>query len=285
MILVTGATGNVGSELVRGLLRAGEKVRAVIRRETDQSRLPAGVEGVVGDLNRPQSLSAALIGVRGVHLLSGYADMPGVLAEIRRAGVERVVLQSSSAVPGGDMSNAVARYHILSEAAVRESGVPWTFLQPNSFMSNTLQWASQLRAGDVVRAPFPDVSVATIDPFDVAAVAIEALTSRDHEGRSYRLSGPQSLVPADRVRILAQVLGRDLRFDGQSDAEARVAMSASMPVEYVDAFFSFFADDKLDESEVLVTVQEVTGRAPRTFEQWANVHADEFRTSQVPSQP
>jgi uncharacterized protein YbjT (DUF2867 family) len=253
----------------------------VIRREADQSRLPPGADGIVGDLNRAESLSAALIGVSGVHLLSGYADMPGVLAEIRRAGVERVVLQSSSAVPGGDMSNAVARYHILSEAAVRESGVAWTFLQPNSFMSNALQWVPQLQTGDVVRTAFPRVRVATIDPFDIAAVAVEALTTRDHEGRSYRLSGPQSLLPADRVRMLANVLGRDLRFEGQSDAEARAEMSAAMPGEYVDAFFSFFADGKLDESEVLDTVQNITGRPPRTFEQWAIGHADAFRTDPV----
>jgi uncharacterized protein YbjT (DUF2867 family) len=277
MILVTGATGNIGGEVVRALAGAGEEVRGLIRRDEDRSRLPAGVEGVVGDLNRPETLSSALAGVRGVHLLSGYQDMPGLLAEIRRAGVEHVVLQSSSSVPGGDMSNAVARYHILSEAAVRESGVAWTFLHPNSFMSNTLQWAPQLQSGDVVRAAFPDVPVATIDPFDVAAVSAQALTSKGHEGRSYRLSGPESLLPGDRVAVLAEVLGRDLRFEGQSDAEARAEMSEAMPAEYVDAFFSFFVDGKLDESQVLPTVEEVTGRPPRSFEQWARTHADALR--------
>lgn len=276
MFLVTGAKGNVGGELVRLLAGAGERVRALIRRDADRSALPAGVEGVVGDLNRPATLSEALAGVRGVHLLSGYQDMPGVLAEIRRAGVERVVLQSSSAVPGGDMSNAVARYHILSEAAVRESGVAWTFLQPDSFMSNTLQWVPQLRAGDVVHAPFVGVRVATIDPYDVAAVSAAALAG-GHEGRSYRLSGPESLLPADRVSVLARVLGRDLRFEPQSDVDARAEMSGAMPAQYVDAFFSFFADGKLDESEVLPTVREVTGRHPRTFEQWARAHVDAFR--------
>jgi uncharacterized protein YbjT (DUF2867 family) len=277
MILVTGATGNIGGEVVRALAGAGEEVRGLIRRDEDRSRLPAGVEGVVGDLNRPETLSSALAGVRGVHLLSGYQDMPGLLAEIRRAGVEHVVLQSSSSVPGGDMSNAVARYHILSEAAVRESRVPWTFLQPNSFMSNTFQWLPQLQSGDVVRAPFAEVRVATIDPFDVAAVSAQALTSKGHEERSYRLSGPESLLPGDRVAVLAEVLGRDLRFEGQSDAEARAEMSEAMPAEYVDAFFSFFVDGKLDESQVLPTVEEVTGRPPRSFEQWARAHADALR--------
>jgi uncharacterized protein YbjT (DUF2867 family) len=185
-------------------------------------------------------------------------------------------LQSSSSVPSGDMTNAVARYHILSEAAVRESGVPWTFLQPNTFMSNTLDWRSQLQAGDVVRAPFPDVPVATIDPYDVAAVAAAALTSEAHEGRSYRLSGPESLLPADRVGVLAKVLGRELRFEGQSDAEARAEMSQAMPAKYVDAFLSFFVDGTLDESAVLPTVEEVTGTPPRSFEQWAIAHADAF---------
>jgi uncharacterized protein YbjT (DUF2867 family) len=277
MILVTGATGNVGAELVGALAGAGEQVRALIRRDADRAMLPAGVDAFVGDLNQPETLAGAVEGVGAIHLLSGYEGMDRLLADARRARVERVVLQSSSAVPGGDTSNAVARYHILSERAVRDSGLAWTFLQPNSFMSNTLQWIPPLRAGDVVRAPFADVPVATIDPHDVAAVSARALTSSDHEGRTYRLSGPDSLIPADRVRVLGEVLGRELRFEGQSDVEAREEMVASMPAEDVNAFFSFFADGKLDESEVRDTVERVTGRRPRSFEQWARVHADAFR--------
>jgi uncharacterized protein YbjT (DUF2867 family) len=222
-------------------------------------------------------LAGAVEGASAIHLLSGYEGQDRLLADARCARVERVVLQSSSAVPSGDMSNAVARYHILSERAVRDSGLAWTFLQPNTFMSNALQWIPQLRAGDVVRAPFADVPVATIDPHDVAAVSARALTSSDHEGRSYRLSGPDSLLPADRVRVLGEVLGRKLRFEPQSDVEAREEMLASMPAEYVDAFFSFFADGKLDESEVRDTVERVTGRRPRSFEQWASAHAATFR--------
>lgn len=276
MILVTGATGNAGGDVARVLVSAGQEVRGLIRRADQQATLPKGVEGVIGDLNQPETLSAALAGVRGVFLLSGYQDMPGLLAELRRAGVERIVLLSGSSAPVGDMSNAVTRYIVRSETAVRESGVPWTILQPNSLMSNTFRWLPQLRTGNVVRLPFPNVRVAAIDPSDIGAVVAQVLLSKEHEGRSYRLSGPQSLLPADQVRSLAQVLGRDLRFEGLSDAEARAEMSAGMPTEYVDAFFSFFVDGKLDESQVLSTVQEITGKQSRTFEQWAVAHADAF---------
>jgi uncharacterized protein YbjT (DUF2867 family) len=276
MILVTGATGNAGGAVARALLAEGQEVRALVRDEARRSVLPEGAEAVVGDLNRPETLREALPGVRAAFLLSGYEDLPATLAQMRESGVERVVLLSSSAAPDGDMTNAVARYHILSEQAVRESGLPWTFLQPNTFMSNTFQWTPQLKAGDVVSAPFPDVPVATIDPDDLGAVAARALTSDAHEGRAYRLSGPESLRPADRVRILGDALGRDLRFEGQSNDVARAEMSAAMPAAYVDAFFSFFVDGKLDESTVLPTVREVTGREPGTFEQWARAHADAF---------
>jgi uncharacterized protein YbjT (DUF2867 family) len=129
----------------------------------------------------------------------------------------------------------------------------------------------------VVRLPFADVAIATIDPDDLGAVAAAALTVDGHEGRSYRLSGPESLRPPEQVAVVAQVLGREVRFEAQSDEEAREEMSGTMPAEYVDAFMRFFADGTLDESQVLPTVEEVTGRPPRSFEQWARIHADAFR--------
>ncbi len=276
MILITGATGNVGGELARALVNADHTVRALVR-GTSQSVLPSGVEGVAGDLNRPETLSAALDGVQEVFLLSGYQDMQGVLAEMCRAGVERVVLLSSGCVVGGEMSNAVARYNILSEAAVRESGMPWTILRPSGFMSNALRWAPQIEVSDVVRAPWSGVRVAAIDPSDIAAVAAEMLTAAGHEGHSYRLTGPESLLPADEVRILATVLGRDLRFEGQSDAEARAEMGQTMPAEYVDAFFRFFSGGEYDDSPVHPTVRALIGRHPHTFEQWALAHVEAFR--------
>jgi uncharacterized protein YbjT (DUF2867 family) len=276
VILVTGATGNAGGAVVRALVNSSERVRAVVR-GADRAPLPPGVEAAVGDLNEPGSLVPHFEGVTAAFLLSGYNGLEETLANMRRAGVERVVLLSSSAAPAGDETNAVARYHILSERAVRQSGLGWTFLQPNTFMTNTFQWLPQLRKGDVIRLPFPAVRVATIDPDDIGAVAAVVLRTGVGEGQAYRLSGPESLSPADRVAILGEVLGRRLRFEGQSNQEARAEMSESMPAEYVDAFFRFFVDGDLDESAVLPTVEEITGRAPRSFEAWARAHADDFR--------
>jgi uncharacterized protein YbjT (DUF2867 family) len=274
MILVTGATGNAGGAVVRALVAAGAPVRALVR--DAGASLPAGAVAVAGDLNRPETLAPHLEGVEAAFLLSGYEGLEQTLADMRAAGVERVVLLSSSAAPSEDLTNAVARYHILSERAVRDSGLRWTFLRPSSFMTNSLQWLPQLRAGDVVRAPFADVAVATIDPDDIGAVAAAALRSDAHAGRAYRLSGPEALRPADRVAVLADVLGRDLRFEAQSNDEARAEMSAAMPAEYVEAFFRFFVDGELDESEVLPTVEEVTGRPPRSFRDWVVAHRDAF---------
>lgn len=276
MFLITGATGNVGTELVSALASSGQKVRALIR-GTRPPTLPPGVEAAVGDLNQPDSLSAALADVHGVFLLPGYQDMPRLISAIRAAGAERVVLLSGGSAASGDMTNAISAYMIRSESAVRESGLSWTILRPSAFMSNALRWLPQLTAGDVVRAPFAGVRTATVDPYDIAAVAAQALRQDGHAGRTYQPTGPAALLPVDQVRILAGVLGRDLRFEAQPDDEARAEMAESTPPEYVDAFFDFYVAGTLDESKVLPTVQDVTGRPPRTLEQWATAHIEAFR--------
>jgi uncharacterized protein YbjT (DUF2867 family) len=276
MILVTGAAGNVGGALTRALAAAGVPVRALAR-SAEQDRFPPGTEVAAGDLNDPASLRPALDGADGVFLLPGYADMSAVLAEASRAGVSRVAQLSGLSAGSGDMSNAVTAYMITSEQAARESGLAWTIVRPAMLASNALQWVSQLRSGDVVRAPFARVRAAVTDPADVADVAALALTTPGHESRVYELSGPEPLTPADRVAILGQVLHRDLQFEAQTDEDARAEMSETTPVGYVDAFFDFYADGSLDESKVLPAVPELTGRPPRTFSQWAEAHAGAFR--------
>jgi uncharacterized protein YbjT (DUF2867 family) len=276
VILVTGATGNAGGGVINGLLEVGAEARGLVK-PGSESKLPDSTEAKAGDLNDPESLREPLEGVSAVFLLSGYEGIDRSLALMREAGVQRVVLLSSSSAPSGDMSNAVARYHILSERAVRDSGLPWTFLQPNSFMANALRWLPQLEKGDVIHGPFGEVPISTIHPDDLGAVAARALTTADHEGQTYRVSGPEALRPAEQVAILSKFSGRDLRFDAQTDDEARPEMESQMPKEYVDAFFSFFRDGVIDETTVHPTVKEVTGKEPRTFEQWAEEHADAFR--------
>lgn len=275
MYLVTGASGNVGGELVTALLSAGERVRALTHGARSAS-LPVEVEAVAGDLDKPETLVDALAGVRGVFLLPGYKDMPGVLAQVRAMGVAHVVQLSGFGTESGDASNAVTTYMLDSETAVKNSGVPWTILRPLDFMSNTLRWLPQLQNADVVREPFADVPVAMIDPFDIAAVAAEALRTGEHEGRTYMLTGPEAVTAADRVAVLAELLERPLRLGAMSDAEARAKMSEDMPAKYVDAMFSLYRDDKVQISTPRPTAGRVLGRPPRTFRQWAAAHRDAF---------
>ncbi|MEV7073963.1 NAD(P)H-binding protein [Streptomyces sp. NPDC093990] len=277
MFLVTGATGNVGAELVRALAASGERVRAVSRAGRSEG-LPAGVAAVAGDLNRPETVRDALDGVHGLFLMPGYGGQGQILKDARAAGVRRVVLLSGLSAATGDRDNAVAGYLLAAEDAVRESGLDWTFVRPTSFMTNAFRLADQVRKGDTVRVPFPDVRTTDIDPYDIAQVALRALVSEELAGRVLEVTGPQALLPADRVRILGEVLGRDLHAVGLGHEEARAEMEASgMPKPYVDAFFGFFADGTLDESVVRPTVEEITGRPPRTFTEWARDHLEAFR--------
>jgi uncharacterized protein YbjT (DUF2867 family) len=187
MILVTGATGNVGSELTRALAANGNPVR-VLARQPGQASFPAGVQVAAGDLEDLDSLAPALDGVSKVFLLGGFATA-GVLRRIRTAGAEHVVLLTSRCVIGGNPQNAVTRMWLDAEAAVRDSGPGWTILRPSSFHSNALRWLPQLREGDVVRAPWPAVPTAAIDPADIAAVASVVLTEPGDAGAALALSG------------------------------------------------------------------------------------------------
>jgi uncharacterized protein YbjT (DUF2867 family) len=275
MLVVTGATGNVGGEVVAALAGREEGVRALVR-DPAGAALPAGVDVVQGDLELPESLTPALDGARAVFLLGGWGDMPGLLRRFGRAGVEHVVLLTSRCVVGGMADNAITRMWLDSEAAVRGSGLAWTILRPSGYHANALRWRAQLRQGDIVRAPWPDIAVAAIDPADIAAVAAVVLTGPGHEGAAYSLSGPEPLTPGDQVATLAAVLGRPLRYEPLSDEQARAEMAPDTPAPYIDAFFRFYSGGEFDDSPVLDTVAQLTGRPPRSFAQWARAHADAF---------
>jgi uncharacterized protein YbjT (DUF2867 family) len=275
MLVVTGATGNVGGEVVAALAGREEGVRALVR-DPAGAALPAGVDVVQGDLELPESLTPALDGARAVFLLGGWGDMPGLLRRFGRAGIQHVVLLTSRCVVGGMADNAITRMWLDSEAAVRDSGMAWTILRPSGYHANALRWRGQLRQGDIVRAPWPDIAVAAIDPADIAAVAAVVLTGPGHEGAAYSLSGPEPLTPGDQVATLAAVLGRPLRYEPLSDEQARAEMAPDTPAPYIDAFFRFYSGGEFDDSPVLDTVAQLTGRPPRSFAQWARAHADAF---------
>jgi uncharacterized protein YbjT (DUF2867 family) len=273
-ILVTGASGNAGGAVVASLAAAGLSGRALVRKAVE---LPAGIEAVYGDLNQPDTFADSLAGVSGIFLLSGYDRVEELLANAVKAGVRRVALLSSSSVVGTRTDNAIAAYHLAAEAAVIASGLEWTFLRPNTFMSNTLRWLDQLRAGDVVRVQFPDVPISTIHPRDIADVAVRALTDDGHAGTAYRLSGPVALKPAEQVAILGQALGRNLKAVELSRTESHEELYASMPEPYASAIEGFFADGNIDETTVTDAVESVTGHAPRTLQDWTRENAELFR--------
>jgi uncharacterized protein YbjT (DUF2867 family) len=276
MILVTGASGNVGSEVVKALVDRDSPVRALLR-DPARARLPETVRAVAGDLDHPDTVEPALDGVDAAFLLGGFATLPDLLERMRHAGVAHVALLTSRCVIGGKPDNAVTRMWLDSEAAVRGAGIAWTILRPSGFHSNALRWLPQLRAGDLVRAPWPDVAIASIDPADIAAVAATALIERRHDAQALSLSGPEPLTPGDQVATLARALARPLRYEPLADDDARAAMAADTPPAIVDALFRFFSDGEFDDSTVLDTVATVTGRAPRAFHAWATTHAHRFR--------
>lgn len=279
LTVVTGATGNVGGSLVTALASAGTPVRAVVRSEADVARFADdAVQTAIGDLNQPASLASALAGAQALFLLPGYADMPGLYAAARDAGVEHVVQLSGVSAGSGDMTNAVTAYMVRSEQAAAESKLPHTIVRPSAFMTNALRWADQVRAGDTVTLPFPNVATACLDPADLAAVIAAVIAEPDrYAGEVLLPTGPEALLPRDQVAILAGVLDRPLRFEGLTDEQARESMAAEgTRQQYIDAFLDFYANGSLDESPVRSTVADVTGTAPRTFAAWAADHADAF---------
>jgi uncharacterized protein YbjT (DUF2867 family) len=281
MILVTGATGHVGAELVEQLHLRGLPVRAMTRRPA-AALLPAGVEVVHGDCDEPDSLTAAFEGVDRAFLMSAQAvgSAPEPTHDLRlvraaqRAGVTNVV--KLSVYSGGNGDDPIADWHRVAEAAVIDSGLSWTILRPGRFMSNALQWRPMIQRGDTVHIPFASRPAASIDPADIAAVAVAALTTDDHVDVGYQLSGPEALTPAEELKILAETLGRPLRLVEPSAEAAKAGMvEHGIPADLVDAMLARTLDST-EGTEVLPTVGKILGRPPATFSEWAARHATQF---------
>ncbi|MBF6354115.1 NAD(P)H-binding protein [Nocardia higoensis] len=279
MIVVTGATGNVGRPLVQMLADAGEQVTALSRRAP--GGLPEGVRHVPVDLTNVAELAPAVRGASALFLLLGPgafgADVPAILAAARAEGVSRVVLLSSQGVATRPDSASHGQFGKSVEVAVQESGLEWTLLRPSGFQSNALWWAEQVRGERAVSAPFGDVGVPFVDPEDIAAVAAAALRQDGHAGRMYVLTGPVPESPRERVRVLGEVLGEPVRFVEQSPREAREAMLRQMPADAADTTLAILGSPTAEELRISPDVEHVLGRAPRPFAAWAQRNIAAFR--------
>jgi uncharacterized protein YbjT (DUF2867 family) len=274
MIVVTGATGNVGRPLVRALAAAGEKVAAVSRRPA--SGVPAGVVSVEADLLRPATLAPALDGADALFLFTsgewhaGGGDLRAVLDVVRDAGVRRVVLLSSQGVGTG-------RHQPHLEDAVTSSGLGWTLLRPGGFATNDLAWVEPVRAHRTVFAPFADVEIPVIDPADIADVAAAVLLEDGPAGRIYELTGPAPISPGQRAAAIGAALGEDVRFVEQTRAEAAAQMLRFMPEPVVEATLDALGTPMPVEQRVSPDVEQVLGRPPRAYAEWVGRNIAAFR--------
>ncbi|MFD6415054.1 NAD(P)H-binding protein [Streptomyces sp. NPDC060194] len=271
-ILVTGATGTVGSQVVTELLARGASVRALTR-DPAKADLPPEVEVVRGDLTDPATLTGVFDGVSGVHLITFGGEYfaplttgPEIVALAERAGVRRVTVLSG----GGPTP--------LQDAVQASTGLDWTVVMPVEFMGNAAEWAPGVRDADQVREPFTDRLSAMVHERDIGAVAAVALTEDGHGGQSFLLTGPEVLTLRDKVDAIAAARGRAVELVELTEAEAVAEWRANgLPEDTVEFLIHVYGDTPVEGRTVSGVVEKITGRPGRTFAQWAREHAEEFR--------
>lgn len=277
MILVTGATGNIGSALLRELHACGAGPLRGLTRDAKRATFPGGVEAVEGDFAEPESLQPALDGVRSLFLVPRLGPDAEIIEAARLAGVEHVVLVSSITVQTHPYLGPAGE-NLAVELLLRDSGLAWTILRPTQFASNALMWAASIRDHETVRAPYADIALPTIHPADIASVGRVALTEPGHKERTYALTGPEPVTARQQVEAIAAAIGRNVPFVEISRQEAYAQMAAVFGDEAADAVLDVTGGDVNDELRaVRDTVARITGSQARTFRQWAEEKADLFR--------
>ncbi|KAF0847428.1 SDR family oxidoreductase [Nocardia caishijiensis] len=281
MIVVTGATGNIGRQLVGQLHAAGEPVRAVSRGATPVD-LPAGVEHVTADLGDLDSVAAALVGADALFLLiTGEQLMSGpepqqVVKTASAAGVRRVVFVSSQGAVTRPTAAGYTRTRAF-EQALAESELTWTSLRPGAFFSNTFAWIESVRTARTVAAPFGDIGLPGVDPADIAAVAAAALREDGHDGHAYTLTGPAVVSPRDQAAALAAAIESPITFVDLTPAQAKQNMLQFMPEAVVDHTLSILGTPTPDEQQVSGDIERVLGRPATSYAEWARRHQAMFR--------
>jgi uncharacterized protein YbjT (DUF2867 family) len=281
-ILIIGATGNIGRQVLSLLPAKSAQIRALTR-DPEAAGLPRQVEAVRGDLTRPETLDECLDGVDAV-LLIWTAPAGAVVPALERITkyASRIVFLSSpykTAHPFFQQPNPIRLLHAEIERLIEASGRQWTFLRPGMFALNALGWwAPQIRGGcDVVRWPYVAALTAPIHERDIAAVAVRALCDDGHAGAEYILTGPQSLSQSDQISTIGDVIGRSLRLEEIPPEDARTELLTLMPAVIVNMLVDAWAAAIGQAAFVTSTVAEITGVPSRTFRDWASDHAAEFR--------
>jgi uncharacterized protein YbjT (DUF2867 family) len=281
MYLITGATGDVGSRVVRQLVERGIRPRVLTRSEEKARRLFGDrVEVCVGDLAEPTSTRGAFDGVDAVFLVNVGPEIPerdkAAAAVSREAGARKIVKLSSLDVEEG---LAIGAWHEKGEAAIRDAGIPSTMVQPTGFMSNLLAWAHSIRTEGVVRSSTGDGRRPFIHSEDIASVCVAALMSDQYTGEALAITGPTPLSFADATAIISEAIGKPLRYQVLSDEEARERYSRiSGSPEETEAHVALWR--AIREGRLAATtdgVERILGRKPITLRQWALENASAFR--------
>jgi len=283
MILVIGATGNIGGEVVKQLLEVGAPVRVLARDPAKAAaKLGAGVEVVHGDLDAPETLGPAFARVSKAFVVSTGPELArldgNAVDAAKAAGVAHVVLLSVLAAET-ESGLQLHQWHRESEKKLEASGLAWTFLRPGAFASNALSWIPSIKAQGVVYSPAGDGQSAPIDPRDIAAVAVKALTTPGHEGKAYTLTGPELLSTADQVAKVGAAIGRQLLFlDAPVEGARKGMLKAGMDPRLVDALLELLGNVRAGNTAfVSPTVAEVLDRPARTFDAWVQDNVAAFR--------
>lgn len=277
-ILVTGATGLVGRQVVTQLLAMNAHVRALTRRP-DMAGLPPEVEVMGGDLTVAGDLDRCLDGVDTVFLV-WTASAEAVPAAIERMAkrARRIVFLSSphqTPHPFFQQPNRMAAMHAEIERLIDESRLRRTFLRPGIFAANSLfWWAPGIRAGEPVRWPYLDAPTAPIDEQDIAAVAVRILLESGHDGTDYVLTGPQSLTQMEQLITIGEVIGQSLQIEEISPEES--GRELPFPAPALNMLLNAWSAALGQPALITSKVKEITGQAPRTFRQWVADHAGEF---------